>query len=247
MTTALTDKPTDLKAALGTLPAEAMDALTEISERISREFFRMRDAEDLYADFLLWLAENPGHAAQWHFIGSEGEVLFGWKSFRRDAARVMATSARKWKAGSFGYDPEDEVYYAKAQVADLLKYIWGNQSQVGAVDGPKQEPTGTRNDPKYGGDRFAAIMDVRNAYKAVIYEGSQWDQILQMIYQLGRTQREVAAALDISQSAVSKNHERALQEILRNLNGTLPLNEGPGSRKAISNAAARAITSNQEG
>lgn len=247
MTQALDEKPISLQQALGSLPPEAMDALSEISERISREFFRMLPAEDLYSEFLLWLAENPGHAAQWHFVGSGDEVLFGWKSFRRDAAKVMATSARKWKAKTFGYDPEDEVFYAKAQVSELLKYVFGNQTQVGAVDGPQQEKTGTRNDPKYGGDRFAAIMDVRNAYRAVIYPGSQWDQILESTYRLGHTQRETAAALGISQTAVSKNHDRAMQALLTALNGTLPMPEGPGSRKAISNAAAQAVVKNQEG
>ena len=112
------------------LDPEVVTAIDQIAARIEREFFGILSKEDLTQEFYLWLCEKPSRANAWmHRKKGEdgepvGEELFGWQSFRRDCAAVMARAARREKAQRVGYEVEDEVFYGRAQIKVLLILVW---------------------------------------------------------------------------------------------------------------------------
>lgn len=239
------EAPQDLATILDEIPDDATRAIEEIAARISREFGAVLSPEDLAGEVWVYIAERPQTAKHWFFVGDDGEERFGWKSFRRDIAGIMAKAARREKAIVFGFDEDDQVFYGKAQVADLLMYVWHDSDSI-ATPGPEVR-TSASVDPAKGGGMAVAIADIRAAYKKVIHKGSQWDQVLTWIYQYGASQVETARLTKLDRTTVNRTHSRALEALLQELNGTLPIkDDGPGTRTVISNSAALYLTRSQE-
>lgn len=223
-------------------------ALQMQAQSIAKEFSYIVDSEDLRQGFLVWALEHPQRIQRCFYQDANGAEVFSWSRFRREAGGVMAGIARREKARAIGYQPEDEFFYTRTKVQDLLPFVWLDRSYM--QDKPTTDKVSTADDPAKGGDRSAEIMDVRAAYEKVVQPRPEWDRVLLWIYGLGLTQDEVAEAESVSQQAVSKRHDRALDAVLFKLNGTEPNEEyrlPPQGRRAVSNAAAAALRERQEG
>ena len=224
---------------------ELWNQLVIISRRISREFRWVLESDDLLQSWCLNLAEHPNHAKHWLTTDkATGQRKFGWSSYKRDAAAIMAKAARDAKAKAIGYEPDDEYFYTKAQIQELLPYVFIQPTLVTS----DKDPEGRYAAPDHakGGNHLAGVMDVRGAWDKTVHVGSQWDRIMRGLYQVNGTRVQVAESLGISRQAVEKSHDRCLAAMADCLNGTRPIShDGPGTRRAASNAACIARTDAQ--
>lgn len=219
------------------------NAIREISQRISAEFKNILEPNDLAQEWHLWLMTKPEYVHNW-FYDDAGVQRFGWKSFKRDTAAIMARSARAERHKT-GYEPEDDVFYGKKQLEELLPFVF--HTTVLATVGTQEEIKAPVDAAK-GGNHLVAVMDVRMAYQKIIVQGSQWDQVLRALFEWGMDHTEAGEYLHLSRQVVSRHKGRAFEAILQQLNGTMPMpdHEGPGARQARSNRASIATTRNQE-
>lgn len=231
---------------MGLLPETALDMVDQISRRISAEFHRIVEPEDLVQEFYLFLNEKPGYLHNWFFIGEEqGDLLFGWKSFKRDVAGLFARVCRKERQKS-GHETADEVFYSRKQVEALLPFVYHTTILATIGEAREADEIRAKTDAAKGGNHIAAVMDVRAAYDKAIFRGSDWDKTLRILFQFGFNQSEAAEDLRLSRKTINVRKQRAVDAILQELNGTMPLieHEGPGSRSAMSNSASIAETRN---
>lgn len=224
---------------------ELFEIIVNISKRIAREFPFTLDSDDLVQEWHLYVCEHPNRAKVWLTTDKETRaVKFGYSSFKRDAAGIMAKAARVAKAKAVGYDVEDEVYYSKAQLQELLPYVFIEPTLVAST----KDPEGRYAAPDHakGGNHLASVIDVRMAWDKVVHVGSQWDKIMRGLYQVHATQAQVAEANGLTRPMVSRTHDRCLDALLAEMHGTRPIqSDGPGTRRAASNAACIARTENQ--
>lgn len=225
---------------------EKSRVITEMSAKIAREFFNITSSEDLRSEFTVWALAHPQRIERLAYE-QDGQPKFNWNRFRQEAGAVMAGVARRDKAAAIGYEPEDEFFYNRFKIQDLLPFVWRDSSYI--QDKAGNEKVTTASDPAKGGDRAAEIMDVRRAYGLVIKPKPEWDRVLLCIYGVGWTQDEIAVDEGVSQQAISRRHDRALDALMFRLNGTEPDEQfrlPAEGRKAMSNAEAQSVTSRQE-
>jgi hypothetical protein len=229
------------------LPPEVAREIETVSRNIAREF-ESSAREDLSQDAWLWLSSNPRQAHWWYI--EEGELLFSWRQFRRDLTRCLLAVAKKEQAEVMGYEVDDQYAYGRRVVERYLPYVWHNS--VMATIGERAEVK-AKTDPAKGGDSAASIMDVREAYDAIIVPGSTWDRALFGTYALGLTQVEMGQQMGVAHQTISDYLSDAIAALIAYLNGRdgfrpgeLPKpgrtsSDGPGTRQAMSNATAQSL------
>lgn len=209
---------------------------TEIDEMIQRitssvrKQFPMVDRDDIYQEcWVKYLTLDTTHMNE--------RML--WSSIRRAAAAWCT----KEKAQIVGYDVEDLYYYSTAQIRELLPVVLEREAwvQTGVINDLGKISSGT--DPAHGNNRLAMIVDV----KASLEAGSETDKVLLWTaFGLRLPDQEHAESLGITEDALRMRVTRALQRLQNRLGGPRPQDPPHGARKALSNAAAQAITRSQE-
>lgn len=231
------------------LPPGCKDTIHAQALELQRKFGESSDVEELESWAWIWLGEHPSNVRQYWYTATDGETKFGYRQFTRDVRRVMVTEARRSRAQSAGYEPEDEVFYTPRQVEQWLPNVWHTEvlASMGTVDDGQPR---ARIDPSEGGDSMAASTDVRAAYRAVVNPRGNWEQALMRIYAFGYTHEEAASELGVSRQQVGKWVSSALRAICHRLNDAEPLAaedqrrpgftwaDGPGTRQAMSNEQA---------
>ena len=147
------------------------------------------------------------------------------------------------KAARTGYDFEDVYFYSTGLLRELIpqaldRTLWvepGVANETGKLSRTAK--------PEEGGNRVAMLCDVRSGLES----GSEADkELLWTTFGLCMPEDEHAMVLGITVEALRTRIHRAVQRLQRRLGGPKP--DGPyvGTRRAISNAQAQAITRNQE-
>lgn len=222
------------------------EELTPIIQRNAgtvRRFYPTSEKGDLEGVQWEWAYANPGHVKNYLQAAAQGLLA---NRLRTVAMRY----ARAEREVILGRNPEDLQAYNPRAVEELLKDVfdyenWQSSSMVG--DGM---PTSKRL-ANTTGDRIASLVDV----KATLYKlpENQYNAIV-WVFKYGYTYAKLADLLEISENAARKRVSRAVAKIADQLTGSLPspdeeeegsTPEYTGSRKVMSNAQARAITTNQ--
>jgi hypothetical protein len=222
------------------LPENYGNHIRDIAYRIRKEFGNVVEAQDLIQSFHLLLVEKPGIVTDWLYLSETDDLCFGWRSFKRDVAGIMAKACKEQQRIR-GFVPEDDVVYGRMQLEKLLPFVY-HTTVLAAVD--THDERKSVQDPAYGGNLMAAATDTRFAYEKVIRPGSTWDKVLHCLFAFGLSQQATADQCGLNVSTVNRHKLRAMDTILREMNGTLPYREGPGSRSAMSNSASIAETRN---
>lgn len=221
------------------IPKSADDWMKHKASQVATTF-GYSEPEDLYQEAWLWLLDSSqGKRGFW------AEGVFDYATFYLAISQQMARTAQLDRQRAQGDWYEEQWRYSRKEVERLLPHIWE------AALAPQEEVhVSNSGDKSKTSDLPAKVIDLRDAYSAVIDEGSNEDTVLQAVYGLGITQAEVAHALSIDQSGVSRLISNSVKEIVTWLNHTswgrtwddpLEENDGPGSRKAISNAEAQSL------
>lgn len=172
----------------------------------------------------------------------------GEKIIRSILNKEARTYAIKERAAVTGHAPEDQEWYSPNQIRNILPDVYEYEDwQSFERRGEERRATPMANAT---GDRLAAILDIRKALDQILPD--QRD-ILRQYYHLSWPLEYLAETWNISEGAARQRLHRAIHAVRNALGGPRPGDPYEASngqfdtrskgRKAMSNSAARAITS----
>lgn len=237
---------------------ERLSALALQVARSVRRKYHTADVDDLTQVALMWCVQHPRKLAEFLAAEDTGSRLL--VASMRNACRDYA---RKQKASEVGYEPEDETFYSKRMLKGdgtnpgLLHYVWDRKNWERPPF--RGESAGrSAGDPAEGGAWLAIMCDVQAALN--VLNKAEYN-LLKAHYEDGNTYESLTeryGPLPVSKTTVATGIDRAVAKMQDFLGGPRPREDGAedeweqepeyvGTRRAISNAHARAITENQAG
>lgn len=226
---------------------EETSALAVSVARSVRKRYPTADQDDLFQVGLMWCIEHPRKFREYVEEKATGKLF-------RALHNHMSHYARTERAKYYGYSLEDEVFYSKRMLKGdgkqpgLLEYVFDRESwyHPPAPDGGGGKRSG---DPAEGNGWLATMIDVSQACDRLAPEDRN---LLREHYMFGDTYEQIGTRLGVSKAAVAKYIDRAVARLQDHLGGSRP-REDPaedgweqepayvGTRRAISNAHARAV------
>lgn len=203
--------------------------------------YRLVERDDIAQELRLWWLTNQRAVAR-YTREEEPQPAKLAKALNRAAERYC----RQIKAQSVGYRVEDEFFYNAGLVRELLPMVWKPELVIQDTQPDEGGRVKSGKPANEGNNLLAMVADVSRAFDAITDDHRR---ILFAVYFFGETNEHIADRLVISVPAVKMRVQRAVDALVDELGGRSPYDddyEGPGSRRAISNAHAAAITSNQE-
>lgn len=219
-----------------------------IAFEYARKFRRYGvDTQDVLQELRIWTFRHPNKISEW--AESEGGAE---KPLARTLRHEALAYCQQQKAEVLGYRVSDLHYYSRKELQKvLLPSMFDRESWV---EPPVSDDNGRRaGDPATGGNWVAILADVARAFIQL----SESDQsLLKMFHLDGMTNVLVADMLSVTPQAASKAHHKALGRLLDVLGGERPQSthddvdgceceDWVGTRRVVSNAAARAMTEGQ--
>ena len=216
------------------------------------------DREDLAQEALMWAVQHPRKMRE--YLSHEDPQQAGrlLSSSMRNEARAFAVKQRALARGDDSFI--DDAWYSKEMLKGfgrsiekrgLLHHVFDQDSWLNPEKG---ESSGVRSkrDPAEGNTWLATLADVSSALDKLKVENPAAHTLLVLHYQQGYTYDEIGEGLRIPKVTVSRRIDQAVRKIQDLLGGQKPRTDLPedgwenglvGTRRSITNAHARAITS----
>lgn len=211
-----------------------VDAVNEIATSEANKLasrFKMVERDDIHGQIWQWILKYPEK------VNTTLEEDPGALAF------YMRTEGRKYclteKARIEGYSVQDLYYYSTKQLYELLPVVfeyvdWQPSGQSG--DG---QPRG-KSDPKTGGNLVAMLADVSQGLLSLREHDYN---VLVWRFKYDYSDEQLGLELGCTPETANKRIQRSVKSLQRVLGGTNPFVEFTGQRTAVSNASARARTS----
>jgi RNA polymerase sigma factor (sigma-70 family) len=218
---------------------DTLQEVTEIAATVAKQIHPRYavyfEPQDLRQELLVWALKRPDKINEW--LGPDVEVK-DRKAGIRQLAKSMQREADKYcrhaKAKASGYEARDEYYYNQGILEELIANLDEANNQTG---GMQARVSGGGGDPATGNNFAASIVDVRRAME----ELEPQDQLmLEMRYAQDYTYSQIANILGLSDTTTHRRVEAAMKRMVKFLGGENPW---VGTRRVVSNATARAVTS----
>lgn len=236
------------------LYAYLWDLADKVATTVHRKF-PMVEQEDLLQEALMWAVAHPGRL----------QAYLATEDAQRGTAQIMGAMkntcrdyARKQRADLRDGDLTDDVWYQLgvlkgtgrgAKGRGLLHLVFDDQAWL-HPEKPEGERIRSGADPAEGNNWLATLSDVKRALELIPLADSWY---IQCHYRLGMTYEQIGEQCSprVSRETVSKRMDRAIKKVQDILGGPKPRTDPDepgwsaeivGTRHAISNAHARAIT-----
>lgn len=213
--------------------------IVAISRATARRFSTV-DWEDVAQELRLWWLRHPARVTKYlDEDAADAASRTGSKKLMRALSLEASGFCQIEKARHLGYRVEDLYFYSTGALRELLPMVFDYECwlQLGqqADDGSAKRGGSAPNE---GNNLVAALADVKRGLD-LISEGDR-DLLLQL-YRDGFSEDEMAENAGLTTEAMNKRHDRALARLRDAMGGERPpMDDGPGTRRVVSNAAARA-------
>lgn len=227
--------------------------LASVAGRAAKRRYPTSDSEDLQQEALMWAVTHPGKLKT--YLEDEdkrrGERML--TASMRNAAKKYA---REERAAHFGYDLEDDAFYSKRMLKGdgnrpgLLHFVF---DQANWPKPPPSDGAGRgKGDPAEGNGWLTMMVDVHKAIESLAADDRT---VITEHFLFGLSYEQLGQRMGCAKATVAKRIDRAVGRIQDYLGGVKPKDdpaedgwdrepEYVGTRRAISNAQARAITAN---
>jgi RNA polymerase sigma factor (sigma-70 family) len=233
------------------------DLADKIATTVHRKF-PMVDQEDLLQEGLMWAVAHPGRLEA--YLENE-DVKRGTAQIAGAMKNCCRDYARKQRADLRDGDLTDDIWYQLGVLKGtgrgskgrgLLHLVFDDQAWLNPEKPEGDQVRRSGADPAEGNNWLATLSDVKRAIE-LIPAGDRW--YIECHYQFGQTYETIGGLCSppVSRETVSKRIDRAIKKVQDILGGPRPRkdpeepgwdNEIVGTRHAISNAHARALTDN---
>lgn len=232
--------------------------LYEKAEAVARTVHRsypMIDTDDLVQEALVWAVQHPGVLEA--YLESDDGIpkLMG---AMKNACRDYAVAQRAYQRGD-EYRIDDAWYPldalkgtgASAGKRGLLHYVFDDEAWTNPEKGESEGRT--KRDPAEGNNWLATLADVSSGLDKLSRSDPRAWALLVLHYKQGYTYQEIGDSMDpvVAKQTISDRMSRAVKKLQEILGGPRPKKDPEedgwenglvGTRRAISNAHARAIT-----
>lgn len=203
----------------------ASPIIAQVAKSVARRYIGFIDADDLRQELSIWCWQRPDKVAEWLDPKPDPDTGEVDKEARKVGPKKLALSlkrkaervARKERAHSLGYKPEDEWFANKGTIIELLPTVLSDgldgYERVGVEGNGK-----SANDPAEGNGHLALLADVAAAWKA------HPSPVLHALYGTGTqvTRKEVADNMGIAVSTLDRREDQALSKMVDYLGGENP-------------------------
>lgn len=190
------------------------DECVQVAARYAvRKFAAYIDYEDMISIGWVYLLEHEAKVIKWREM--EEEHYARWQ-LNRELNGVMDRYSRKERAAKLGYEVGDEAFYNKALISKLLPFVLNGDQVQPVIEKPE---ISSGRDPSEGGDWLVSWIDVDQAWSKAPLTATERELIV-LTYLEGAPQDVIGEALGLSQSGVSRGHQRALKKLSDALGGS---------------------------
>lgn len=225
---------------------ERLDLLVAGAAYRCRRRWGHMEYADLRSELYVWLYENPTKVRD--LLAAE-DTERADRDLTSSLLNAGERVARRERAELHGYRPEDEFFYSTAMLRGLLPDVYVPDAWVTSQQSDSERVSGAAP-AREGNGRVAMLADISRALGQL----REHDRLV-LLDRYGpdapEDEARCAERLEITQEALRAKVNRATGRLRRILGGRRPDGGGSerqyvGSRRALSNAAALAITNHQE-
>lgn len=206
-----------------------------------RAFMSISDARQVAHE---WVLRHPNQVAELLEDGVRGQ--------RRLKGRLIAAvtkAGRAEKAHQSGYEPDDEVFYGLPTIELVLPALWDESYRPWR---PEDEAGRVKTSGRTYNEWETMVIDVRRAWQEADLTIEERG-ILAGRFGESLTLTHLGIIWEVSEATIRNRIKGALRRLQHQLGGPSPRTCGSGceccdyvgTRRAMTNAAARAITANQ--
>jgi len=230
--------------------SELAPLVSSVAREYSRRFWKTAQVEyaDVEQECWVWAIKHPTKVDE--YLKRED----GPKLLRTALKNAALNFCQREKAQRLGYDPDDLYYWSKGDVEIALGAMFNHESWLE----PPQSEGRSNKAAHEGGNYIATLADLSRAFDQLNTEDRK---LLRLAYQDEYRQREVAEMYDVAQQTISRHIDSAIRRLSDILGGPAPRQgaihdrdnpegcecgwqQGPGTRRAMTGARARAVTAN---
>ena len=144
------------------LTEQVISEFAPMVHKIANEFgkrYRMVEPRDISQELWVWFMTHPNKTKEWLLIDNQKEAT---KMFAKSLRNAALGYCIKEKARIEGYSPEDNFFYSKDFIKDLLPAVLSNDPK--RIQQVLDSGAKTTKDLSESGDWLAFSADVRKAY-----------------------------------------------------------------------------------
>ena len=197
---------------------------------IAKQFhrkYRMIERDDIEQSLWLWFATHPNKIREWTKIDDKKQAE---KLFARSLRNAASDYCQKEKAAQEGYSFDDNFFYTKNLVENILPYMIKSESDddidlEATLDLVMQDlglTKGAGSAAAEHGNYLAFFSDIKSAFYK-LPEDKQ--NVLRLRYTDDLTYTQLADIINQSSNTARMKTERALNHLIRMLGGSKPYQE----------------------
>lgn len=187
----------------------------------------MIERDDIEQSLWLWFATHPNKIREWTKIDDKKQAE---KLFARSLRNAASDYCQKEKAAKEGYSFDDNFFYTKSLVENILPYMIKSESDEdidleATLDLVMQDLGLTKGGGSAAaehGNYLAFFSDIKNAFYK-LPEDKQ--NVLRLRYTDDLTYTQLAGIINQSSNTARMKTERALNHLIRMLGGPKPYQE----------------------
>lgn len=204
--------------------AEEYQPLVSLIAKQFHRRFNMVPKDDIEQSMWLWFASHPNKVREWTKLEDNKQAT---KLFARSLRNAASDYCQKEKSAQEGYSFDDNFFYTKGLVENILPYMIKSESDEdmdleATLDLVMQDLGLTRGSSSAAaehGNYLAFFTDIKSAFYR-LPEDKQ--NVLRLRYTDDLTYTQLADLINQSSNTARMKTERALNHLIRILGGVKP-------------------------
>ena len=195
----------------------ALEVLARAAEAVAYKFNDYVSEETLYEDAWHWRIRHVSLVKSF-LEPAEGEVNVN--GLEKVVRSYLESVARKEKALTHGYHPDDESFYSPKVIAELLPLVFDIEAAL-LPSATTDDAPGRGGNPHGQGDFVTSLLDVRGAWTSTAFRGSEMDYI-RARYVEDLDWGHIAASFGVDVEEVQRRTAIGLRRMSERLGGLPP-------------------------
>jgi RNA polymerase sigma factor (sigma-70 family) len=207
--------------------AQEYQSLVSLIAKQFHSRYKMVPRDDIEQSMWLWFASHPNKVKEWSKLDDQKQAT---KLFARSLRNAASDYCQKEKSAQEGYSFDDNFFYTKNLVENILPYMIKSESDddidlEATLDLVMQDlglTKGAGSAAAEHGNYLAFFADIKSAFYKLPEEKQN---VLRLRYTDDLTYTQLADIINQSSNTARMKTERALNHLIRMLGGPKPYQE----------------------